>query len=342
MKEIAVLGAGSWGTALAVSLSKKGLNIKMWCRDEEQALKIVKTRENVKYLPGVILPHNINVVTNLNEAVKNVDFIVIAVPTHGIRELLRKLIHLLTPTTILVNTAKGIEPDTLLRLSEVFQEEIPGISERLCILSGPSHAEEVGRDMPTTVVAAATTRKVAEIVQDIFITPKFRVYTNPDVIGVEVGGALKNVIALATGISDGLGFGDNTKAALITRGMTEIARLGVKMGANPLTFAGLTGIGDLVVTCNSMHSRNRRAGIALGQGKKLDVVLREMGMVVEGVRTTQAVKMLGEKYQVDLPIAFEVYNVLFNGVNPEEGVVNLMTRIKTHEMEEVVTNKIEW
>jgi len=342
MKKIAILGAGSWGTALAVMLSKKGIDVKLWCRGAEQAFQLVNIRENLKYLPGVILPQNINITTDLDEAVLNVDCIVLAVPTHGIRELLQNSIHLLTPSTVLVNTAKGIEPETLLRISEIFEDEIPGISQRFCVLSGPSHAEEVGRDMPTTVVAASVNRKIAEMVQDIFISPKFRVYTNPDVVGVEIGGALKNVIALATGISDGLGFGDNTKAALITRGMTEIARLGVKMGANPLTFAGLTGIGDLVVTCTSMHSRNRRAGIALGQGKELNAVLRDMGMVVEGVPTTKAVVMLGEKYNVNLPIASEVYNFLFSGINAQEGVVNLMTRIRTHEMEEVVINQNDW
>jgi len=342
MKKVAILGAGSWGTALAVTLSKKGINVKLWCRNEGQALQLTKTKENLKYLPGVILPHNIEIFTNLEKSVSDVEFVVISVPTHGIRGLLKNLVPILNPSTVIVNTAKGIEPETLMRLSEVYESEIPGISQRFCVLSGPSHAEEVGRDMPTTVVAAAANRKIAEMVQDLFITPKFRVYTNPDVVGVEIGGALKNVIALATGISDGLGFGDNTKAALITRGMTEIARLGVKMGANPLTFAGLTGIGDLVVTCTSMHSRNRRAGIALGQGKPLNDVLRDMGMVVEGVRTTQAVVMLGKKYNVELPISSEVYNVLFNGGNPKEGVVNLMTRIRTHEMEEIVTNQNDW
>ncbi|NLT96063.1 MAG: NAD(P)H-dependent glycerol-3-phosphate dehydrogenase [Clostridia bacterium] len=342
MKKVAILGAGSWGTALAVVLAKKGINVNLWCRDVEQGLQLNKIRENLRYLPGVLLPQNINVVSDLQEAVENLDYVVMAIPTHGIREVLQKLALLMKPTSIVVNTAKGIEPETLMRLSQVFEDEIPGISQRFCVLSGPSHAEEVSRDMPTTVVAASVKREVAETVQDLFITPKFRVYTNPDVVGVEIGGALKNVIALATGISDGLGFGDNTKAALITRGMTEIARLGVKMGADPLTFAGLTGIGDLVVTCTSMHSRNRRAGIALGQGKKLEEVLKEMGMVVEGVRTTKAIQKLGEKYEVDLPISTEVYNILFNGNNPQEAVVNLMTRMRTHEMEEIVINKNQW
>ncbi|KJS83431.1 MAG: glycerol-3-phosphate dehydrogenase [Peptococcaceae bacterium BICA1-8] len=342
MKSVAILGAGSWGTALAITLAKKGVNVKLWCRNTEQAVQLVKSKENVKYLPGVILPHNIEILSDLKESVQGMDCIVFAVPTHGIRDILKQLRQLIASDSIIVNTAKGVEPDTLMRLSEVFEDEIPGIDSRFCVLSGPSHAEEVGRDMPTTVVAASRNRETAELVQDIFMTPKFRVYTNPDVVGVEIGGALKNVIALATGISDGLGFGDNTKAALITRGMTEIARLGVKMGANPLTFAGLTGIGDLVVTCTSMHSRNRRAGIALGQGKDLKSVLRDMGMVVEGVRTTKAVVMLGKKFDVELPISSEVYNVLFNDSNIKEGVVNLMTRIKTHEMEEIIANQYDW
>jgi len=342
MKSVAILGTGSWGTALAVTLAKKGTDVKLWCRNEKQAAQIVKTKENVKYLPGVILPHNIKILSDLKDSVQDIECIIFAIPTHGIRGILKQFQQLIAPDSIIVNTAKGVEPDTLMRLSEIFEDEMPGVENRFCVLSGPSHAEEVGRDMPTTVVAASKNRETAEMVQDIFMTPKFRVYTNPDVVGVEIGGALKNVIALATGISDGLGFGDNTKAALITRGMTEIARLGVKMGANPLTFAGLTGIGDLVVTCSSMHSRNRRAGIALGQGKGLNEVLQDMGMVVEGVRTTKAVIKLGKKYEVDLPIAFEVYNVLFNDVNPKNGVVNLMTRIGTHEMEEIVANQYDW
>lgn len=342
MRKVTILGAGSWGTALAVTLAKKGIEVNLWSRNPKHVSQLQTIKENLNYLPGVILPQNINFISDLRIAVQNMECIVLAIPTHGIREVLQDLSQFLDSSAILVNTAKGIEPDTLMRLSQVFDDELPGINERFCVLSGPSHAEEVSRDMPTTVVAAATNREVAEKVQDIFMTPKFRVYTNPDVVGVEIGGALKNVIALATGISDGLNFGDNTKAALITRGMTEIARLGVKMGANPLTFAGLTGIGDLVVTCTSMHSRNRRAGIALGQGKNLNDILKDMGMVVEGVRTTKAVLLLAENYEVDLPIASEVYNVLFNSTSPQEAVVNLMTRIRTHEMEEIVTNKNEW
>jgi glycerol-3-phosphate dehydrogenase (NAD(P)+) len=342
MRKVSILGAGSWGTALAVILAKKGVEVNLWCRNETQASQLNKIRENIKYLPGVLLPQNIKVFSDLKEAVYSIECVVMSIPSHGIREVLQNLSPLLNSSAIIVNTAKGIEPQTLMRLSQVFNEELPGINERFCVLSGPTHAEEVSRDMPSAAVAASEKRQIAEMVQDLFITPKFRVYTNPDVVGVEIGGALKNVIALATGISDGLGFGDNTKAALITRGMTEIARLGVKMGANPLTFAGLTGIGDLVVTCTSMHSRNRRAGIALGQGKKLEDILNEMGMVVEGVRTTKAIQKIGERYDVDLPIASEVYNVLFKGINPQEAVVNLMTRMRTHEVEEIAINNNNW
>lgn len=344
MKKITVLGAGSWGTALAIVLANNGWPVNLWCRTQEQKEQMIMKRENTKYLPGVVLPGNITISSNLEEVLTDPSplCIVFSVPTNAVRETLNKVKHLLKSSTILVNTAKGIETNTLKRLSEVFEDELPGISDRFCVLSGPSHAEEVARGVPTTVVAASSIRKVAEKVQDIFISPQFRVYTNPDVIGVEIGGALKNVIALATGISDGLGYGDNSRAALITRGMTEIARLGVKMGASPLTFAGLSGIGDLVVTCTSMHSRNRRAGIALGQGKDLETVLKEMGMVVEGVNTTRSINKLKEKYDVELPISQEVYNVLFKGVSPREGVVNLMTRMRKHEMENVVLKQVQW
>lgn len=342
MNKVAILGAGSWGTALAVTLAKKGLEVKLWCRNSDQAENMKKYKENTKYLPGVVLPQNIFISTDILEIISQMPFIIFSVPSHGVRKILNDIKKDIDDKAILVNTAKGIENDTLMRLSEVFEDVIPGISDRFAVLSGPSHAEEVGREMPTTVVAASSTRLTAEKVQDLFITPKFRVYTNPDVIGVEIGGALKNVIGLATGISDGLGFGDNTKAALITRGMTEIARLGVKLGANPLTFAGLTGIGDLVVTCTSMHSRNRRAGIALGKGIGLEKVLEDMGMVVEGVKTTKAVVALGEKLNVDLPIANEVYKFLFEGISSHQGVVNLMTRMKTHEMEEIAENQNHW
>lgn len=342
MKHIAVLGAGSWGTALAVTLARKGLLVNLWARRQEQVDEINTLRENVKYLPEVVLPDNIKATTNLEEALTNAEDIVLAVPSHSTRNIIQMIKNYLKPNSAIINTAKGIEPETLLRLSQVAEEEIPGISSRFAVLSGPSHAEEVGRAMPTAVVVASSSRKTAERFQELFFSPTFRVYTNPDVIGVEVSGALKNVIALATGISVGLGFGDNTAAALVTRGMTEIARLGVKMGANPLTFAGLTGIGDLVVTCTSRHSRNRRTGIALGQGQSLENILSEMNMAVEGVRTTKAIMKLKEKYNVNLPISEEVYKVLFQGVNPKDGVINLMTRDPVKEIEEVVLDDWDW
>ena len=342
MKHIAVLGAGSWGTALAVTLARKGLLVNLWARRQEQVDEINTLRENVKYLPEVVLPDNIKATTNLEEALANTEDIVLAVPSHSTRNIIQMIKNYLKPNSAIINTAKGIEPETLLRLSQVAEEEIPGISSRFAVLSGPSHAEEVGKAMPTAVVVASSSRKTAERFQELFFSPTFRVYTNPDVIGVEVSGALKNVIALATGISVGLGFGDNTAAALVTRGMTEIARLGVKMGANPLTFAGLTGIGDLVVTCTSRHSRNRRTGIALGQGQSLENILSEMNMAVEGVRTTKAIMKLKEKYNVNLPISEEVYKVLFQGVNPKDGVINLMTRDPVKEIEEVVLDDWDW
>lgn len=336
MKNIAVLGAGSWGTALSITLAKKGYNVKLWARRPELAKELNSIKENLKYLPGVVIPYNVVCSSDIDKVIHNSKYVVLSVPTHGLRDLAAKIKNLITDDTVLINTAKGIEPDTLMLQHEIIEEVIPEATFRLAVLSGPSHAEEVGREQPTTVVVASKNGEIAKEVQDLFITPKFRVYTNSDVIGVEIGGALKNVIALATGISDGLGFGDNTKAAIITRGLSEIARIGKKMGANLHTFSGLTGIGDLVVTCDSMHSRNRRAGIAIGKGKKLETVLEEMGMVVEGVRTTKAAIQLCEKFNVDLPIAQEVNNVLFEGVKPEEAVVNLMTRMKTHEVEELL------
>ncbi|SMB94459.1 glycerol 3-phosphate dehydrogenase (NAD(P)+) [Desulfonispora thiosulfatigenes DSM 11270] len=335
MNKVAVLGSGSWGTALAITLAKKGYDTNIWARRSSLAQELNENKENKQYLPGVVIPNNIYSSADLEKVIHKAKYIVMSIPTHGIREVALQLKNIIKPDSILINTSKGIEPGTLMLQHEVIEEEIPEMYERIALLSGPSHAEEVGKELPTAVVVASRISEVATEIQDLFISPKFRVYTNLDVIGVEVGGALKNVIALATGIADGLGFGDNTKAAIITRGLTEIARIGKKMGANDLTFAGLTGIGDLVVTCNSMHSRNRRAGIAIGQGKKLDTILAEMGMVVEGVRTCKATMELSKKYDVELPISKEVYNVLFEGVTPEKAVVNLMTRLKTHEVESV-------
>ncbi|MDQ0161522.1 NAD(P)H-dependent glycerol-3-phosphate dehydrogenase [Bacillus alveayuensis] len=337
MEKITVLGAGSWGTALALVLSDNGHVVRLWGHRKEHIESIQLSRVNEKYLPNVKLPKNIEAIASLPEAVENINTIVLAVPTKAIREVLRQLQHHLTQPVLLIHVSKGIEPDTLKRISEMIEEEMrEDLLEDVVVLSGPSHAEEVSLRQPTTVTSSSKNMKAAEYVQDLFINQYFRVYTNPDVVGVEIGGALKNIIALAAGISDGLGYGDNAKAALMTRGLAEIARIGSKMGANPLTFSGLTGIGDLIVTCTSVHSRNWRAGNMLGKGQKLEEVLNQMGMVVEGVRTTKAAYQLAKKYDVKMPITMALYDVLFNGKHPKDVVESLMARGKTHEMEDLV------
>lgn len=341
MQHVAVLGAGSWGTALAIHLAQQGYEVRLWARNPEHVDSLSSHRENRRYLPGIKLESTIVPTTELDWAVNSALAVVVAVPSHAVRQTVRSIKSMLTPQTVIINTAKGLEENTLLRLSQVIAQEAGGLGE-VAVLSGPSHAEEVSRFLPTAIVAASTKRKVAEFVQDLFMSPHFRVYTNPDVCGVEIGGALKNVIALATGIADGLGFGDNTRAALMTRGLTEIARLGVCLKAEPLTFAGLTGIGDLIVTCSSMHSRNRRAGMQLGQGIPLEQVLENMGMVVEGVKTTKAAMSLARKLGVEMPITAEIYNVLFSGKEPLQSVTDLMQRQKTHEVEEVVHGSRIW
>lgn len=335
MSEVTVLGAGSWGTALTCLLAKNGRTVKLWGRIEDGLEETDLIRENKRFLPGVIIPREVTITSDLEFALKGSRYYVIAVPSHIVRDMSKKIKDMLPQDSVVINVAKGIETESLKRLSEVIQEELGERTTKICVLSGPSHAEEVGREIPTAVVVAAKSRALAEEVQDLFMSPKFRVYTNPDMVGIELGAALKNVIALGTGIADGLGLGDNSKAALITRGLAEIARLGVVMGANPMTFAGLTGIGDLVVTCTSMHSRNRRAGIQLGKGVPLKQVLAEMGMVVEGVKAAEAAYALKEKYNVNMPICHETYQVLFRGKDPREGVISLMERQKTHEVEEV-------
>jgi glycerol-3-phosphate dehydrogenase (NAD(P)+) len=331
LARITVYGSGSWGTALAVSMGKAGHQVALIGRNPEEMRLMNERRENIKYLPGVILPQTVQPTTDLEQL--NAEMVVFSVPSHGVRGAAQRVKPYLRPGSIIVNTAKGLEVETHRRLSEVLTEELPG--HPVVVLSGPSHAEEVGRDMPTTVVVASEDLQAAEQVQDFMMTPKFRVYTNPDEVGVELGGALKNVIALCTGIAEGLGFGDNTKAALMTRGLAEIARLGVVMGGNPLTFAGLAGVGDLIVTCTSQHSRNRRAGLALGQGKPLDQVLEEVGMVVEGVRTTRVAYELSQIQGIPMPITEQAYRVLFEGADPKIAVSNLMMRGKKHELEEV-------
>ncbi|KIL48943.1 glycerol-3-phosphate dehydrogenase [Jeotgalibacillus alimentarius] len=336
-QNIAVLGAGSWGTALAIVLADNLHQVNLWTHTKAQADQINATHKNEKYLPGIDIPEEITAYSDLEKAIDTAEMIVFAVPAKATREVAEQVNKIRHTPALVVHVSKGIEPDTHLRISEILQDTLSADAmSDLVVLSGPSHAEEVVKRHPTTVTAASENMKAAEKVQDAFMNQHFRVYTNHDVTGVEVGGALKNIIALAAGITDGLGYGDNAKAALITRGLAEIARLGTKLGANPLTFSGLTGVGDLIVTCTSVHSRNWRAGNMLGKGHKLDDVLEQMGMVVEGVRTTKAAYQLAEKHQVTMPITTALYKVLFEDVHPKEAVDQLMTRVKTHEMEELV------
>ena len=336
MSKVSVLGAGSWGTALALVLADNHLNVLLWGHREELVKQINETHQNEKYLPGVSLPLNIKATTSMEEAILEAETVILAVPTKAMREVCKQMVPLLTKKILFVHVSKGIEPETHLRVSEMIEEEIPEhLREAVVVLTGPSHAEEVSLRQPTTVTAASYDMNAAKKVQDLFINQHFRVYTNADVVGVEIGGSLKNIIALAAGITDGLGYGDNAKAALITRGLAEIARLGAALGANPLTFLGLTGMGDLIVTCTSVHSRNWRAGNMLGKGKNLDEVLESMGMVVEGVRTTKATYQLAKKMDVNMPLTFALYEVLFNGVNPKDAVDRLMSRDKTSELDDL-------
>jgi glycerol-3-phosphate dehydrogenase (NAD(P)+) len=312
-------------------MGKAGHQVALIGRNSEEMRLMHERRENLRYLPGVLLPQTVEPCTDLHRL--DSEMVVLSVPSHSVRATAQLIKPHLRPGCVVVNTAKGLEVETHRRLSEVLSEELP--NHPIVVLSGPSHAEEVGRDVPTTVVVASDDLEAAELVQDLMMNPKFRVYTNPDKVGVELGGALKNVIALCTGIAEGLGFGDNTKAALMTRGLAEIARLGVAMGGNALTFAGLAGVGDLIVTCTSQHSRNRRAGVAIGQGKPLEQVLEDIGMVVEGVRTTKVAYEMSRLQGISMPITEQAYHVLFEGADPKVAVSTLMMRGKRHELEEV-------
>ena len=324
MAKAGVLGAGSWGTALSVLLSDNGHQVTMWSIDENEVKMLNEKREHETKLPGVKLPDQLQITGDLEDTVQGKDFLVLAVPSPFTRSTAAKMSPYVTEGQIIVDVAKGIEESTLMTLSQQIRQEIPQAD--VPVLSGPSHAEEVGRRLPTTCVIGAATRKTAEYLQSMFISKVFRVYTSPDILGIELGGSLKNVIALAAGIADGLGYGDNTKAALITRGIAEIARLGVKMGGKIESFTGLTGIGDLIVTCASVHSRNRKAGYLIGQGKSVQEAMDEVKMVVEGVYSAKAAAKLAEKYQVSMPIVEEVNKVLFEGKAPAEAVDDLMMR----------------
>lgn len=324
MAKAGVLGAGSWGTALSVLLCDNGHQVTMWSIDENEVKMLNEKWEHETKLPGVKLPDQLIVTGDLEDTVKGKDFLVLAVPSPFTRSTAAKMSPCVTDGQIIVDVAKGIEESTLMTLSQQIRQEIPQAD--VAVLSGPSHAEEVGRRLPTTCVIGATTRKTAEYLQSMFISKVFRVYTSPDILGIELGGSLKNVIALAAGIADGLGYGDNTKAALITRGIAEIARLGVKMGGKIESFTGLTGIGDLIVTCASVHSRNRKAGYLIGQGRSVQEAMDEVKMVVEGVYSAKAAAKLAEKYQVSMPIVEEVNKVLFEGKAPARAVDDLMMR----------------
>lgn len=324
MANAGVLGAGSWGTALSVLLCDNGHQVTTWSIDESEVNMLNEKREHETKLPGVKLPDTLIVTNDLEEAIKGKDFLVLAVPSPFTRSTAAKMCPYVADGQIIVDVAKGIEESTLMTLSQQISQEIPQAD--VAVVSGPSHAEEVGRRLPTTCVIGARTRKTAEYLQSMFISKVFRVYTSPDILGIELGGSLKNVIALAAGIADGLGYGDNTKAALITRGIAEIARLGVKMGGRLESFTGLTGIGDLIVTCASVHSRNRKAGYLIGQGRSVQEAMDEVKMVVEGVYSAKAAAKLAEKYQVAMPIVEEVNQVLFEGKPPAEAVDDLMLR----------------
>lgn len=329
MAKAGIIGAGSWGCALAFVLDRNGHQVTIWSVMDDEIAMLKEKHEHIDKLPGVILSNRITFTTDLKEAVEGMDFLVLAVPSAFTRSTANKMASFVKPNQIIISVAKGIEENTLMTLTEIIEEEIKEADA--AVLCGPSHAEEVGRELPTTLVAGAKSKQTAEYIQSVFMNEVFRVYTSPDVLGMELGGALKNVIALAAGMADGLGYGDNTKAALITRGIAEIARLAVCMGANPETLNGLTGIGDLIVTCASRHSRNRKAGMLMGQGLTMQQAMDEVKMVVEGVYSAKAAIALGKKYQVSMPIIEQVNQVLFEDKPAKDAVTELMLRDKRSE-----------
>lgn len=327
--KISIFGAGTWGTALAILLAENHHDVTIWSKHEKKVEELAAHRSEIKNLPGAVLQDSVRITNDLDKALEKTELIVTAVASIYVRDVAKTITDKVPSGTIIVNVAKGIEEATLMTLTEVIESEIP--QAEVAVLSGPSHAEEVCRKLPTTIVAGAKKKCVAETIQDVFMTEFFRVYTSSDVIGIELGGSLKNVIALAAGIVDGLGYGDNTKAALMTRGMTEISRLGVRMGGKYETFAGLSGIGDLFVTCTSKHSRNRNAGYLIGQGKTSQEAMEEVGQVVEGVLSARAAWLLGKKYEIELPIVEQVNEVLFHQRPAKEAVNQLLMRERTEE-----------
>lgn len=335
--KIGILGAGSWGIALTALLSSNGHDVTVWSIDKNEIDMLLTYREHKTKLPGVIIDDKVVFTTDVKEAVDGADMLVMVVPSPFIRSTAKTIAPYVSEGQLIVNVSKGIEESTLMTLTDVIKDEIPVAN--VGVLSGPSHAEEVGRRLPTTVVVSAYDEQTALLIQDAFMTDFFRVYTSPDMIGIELGGALKNVIALAAGMADGLGCGDNTKAALITRGIAEITRLGVAMGGQLETFSGLSGIGDLIVTCASKHSRNRKAGFLMGQGKSYKEAMDEVKMVVEGVYSAKAALMLSRKYGVEMPIVEIINKVLFEGYNTTDAMKDLLTRNRTSESKSLSWNK---
>ncbi|MGL4847964.1 MAG: NAD(P)H-dependent glycerol-3-phosphate dehydrogenase [Clostridium sp.] len=329
MKKIGFIGGGSFGTALGVQLANKGESVVIYDRNLDVCTDINVNRKNDKYIKGLSIPENVKATTVMDEAILGMDYLVIAVPSHVIRSIAKEIKGTIDKNTVVISIAKGIEAETNKRLSEVLEEEL---ENPIVILSGPSHAEEVAIGLPTTLVSTSNKMEYAEKVQELFMTSSLRIYTNDDIIGVEIGGAIKNIIALAAGVGDGVGYGDNSKAALMTRGMKEISRVGIALGGKAETFYGLTGMGDLIVTCTSLHSRNRRAGILIGKGKTLDEALEEVGMIVEGVKACKAFHELNSKINVSMPITEGLYNVLFKGKKPDDVVLELMGREKKNEV----------
>lgn len=335
MRKIGIIGAGSWGTALAVNLAKNNHEVVIWSIMEDEIAMLKEHREHIDKLPGVKLAESISFTTDMEAAIKGMDMLVLAVPSIFTRSTSKSMAPFVEEGQIITCVGKGIEDDTFMTITDIVEDEIPQAD--VAVLSGPSHAEEVGQGLPTTVVAGAHSRETAELIQDTFMNETFRVYTSPDMLGMELGGSFKNVIALAAGMCDGLGFGDNTKAALIVRGISEVARLAVAMGAKPETVNGLTGVGDLIVTCQSKHSRNRKAGELMGQGMTMDEATKEVKMVVEGVYSAKAALALGKKYYVTMPIIEEVNKVLFEDKSAKEAVYDLMIREKR-----VESNTLDW
>ena len=340
MRRVGVFGAGSWGTTLAVLLADKGVETVLWARDREFAEQIRKGRENTSYLPGINLPAALEITSDISKAVSDKEILLFVVPSHGFREVAEQVSITLSDLSqspnlplAVVSATKGIENRTLLTMTEILEEVLPPRSAgRMAVLSGPSFAQEVASSIPTAVTIACADHRLCTALQDLFSTETFRVYTSPDLIGVQLGGALKNVMAIASGISDGMGFGTNTRAALITRGLAEMSRLGIKLGANPLTFAGLAGLGDLVLTCTGDLSRNRQVGLKLGQGQSIDNILEEMKMVAEGVKTTSSAHAMAEKHHVEMPITNQVYRVLYEGHDPKDAVGELLMRPPRQEL----------